>query len=384
MAVFAFAAVSAVSASAAAPEWGHCVAKKKGRYADANCQHLDLKKGKADGSHEWIPGGGAACYATKHGRYANAACTVSGLKKGKPKGKFEKTGGGAFTAKSGAAILQAQLDGCDEIAIAACDDEGEDVAFEFYNGETEREEKFPAREGFVNEGYLAVECAGETASGTASGSKEVTNVAVVFHGCYSPSLGVGCSSASVAEGKPVEGEAGEIVINALKGELGYIEGKGTSDPKVGVLLEPAVAGGDFTTFLCGVPSQDGGAPNGALLVVGEGNAAQGHVYTNEVEPGEGQGGHDGIISPITPVNQMTSTFTQEYTQTGVKGGTDPETAENIPEKFEGGRRELIETKDLYPKEFYEYHEERGVTWSKAAEVLTNTNTLTEGLAEIKG
>ena len=64
--------------------------------------------------------------------------------------------------------------------------------------------------------------------------------------------------------------------------------------------------------------------------VGVGNSKEGAFY----EP-ENKGGYDGIISPITPVNTMTSEYTQVFT-------VNPEAAENIPNKFEGKHIELLE------------------------------------------
>ena len=74
-------AVTAGSASAAEPEWGHCVpVKSKGHYEDGNCTKEDFKENKAHerkykGKFEWDSGAAAACFAQKHGKYKNAGCT---------------------------------------------------------------------------------------------------------------------------------------------------------------------------------------------------------------------------------------------------------------------------------------------------------------------
>ena len=91
--------------------------------------------------------------------------------------------------------------------------------------------------------------------------------------------------------------------NPLKGELGYIK---KSAKEVGVELEPAKKGGAFAEFECA----------GTLgTVVGVGSKKTGAEYTssgcNGSCPGttpteEAHGGYDGIISPITPVDQMTA------------------------------------------------------------------------------
>ena len=57
VAVFALVAVAARSASAAEPEWGHCIATKNGIYHRSNCQTVATKHGVPDhkGAYEWIP-----------------------------------------------------------------------------------------------------------------------------------------------------------------------------------------------------------------------------------------------------------------------------------------------------------------------------------------
>jgi hypothetical protein len=189
-----------------------------------------------------------------------------------------------------------------------------------------------------------VECESEVNHGEATGSKEVRNVIVKFLGCKA--LGtIPCANGSVE---------GEITTNVLKGSLGYI-----SKPKkeVGVLLEPTVKKGEFAKFSCA----------GQLaLVVGVGNEKEGAAYSPEKT-----GGYDGIISPITPVNASTKTFTQVYTIN--------EQIENIPSHFEGKHIELLED--------YQYQVENPQTsyaWDKAGETITNVNTQESGEeAEIK-
>ena len=110
-------------------------------------------------------------------------------------------------------------------------------------------------------------------------------------------------------------------------------------------------------------------------VVGVGNSKEGTSYA--------KGGNDGIISPITPVNEMVGTeypvhsFTQVYT---AEGGAENEKgelsgAENLPSSFEHGVDAL---------EGYVESEELGhYQWSKAGEELTNVSTAVEPV-EIKG
>ena len=192
--------------------------------------------------------------------------------------------------------------------------------------------------GDTHEGYrsgtdlLETECTSEHATGEAASSDEVTNVSVRFTGCTA------FGQPATTEGLP----AGEIQVNALKGKLGYIEGKGTPTPKVGVLLEPTTPGGAFAKFQ---------TFEGVLeLVVGVGNATSGSYYETAKSPGV-PNGHDGIISPITPVNQMTHEFKQNYRAEESEVPC-PENCpaeddvlrqyQNVPNHFEGGQLDALE------------------------------------------
>ena len=133
-----------------------------------------------------------------------------------------------------------------------------------------------------------VECKTEHATGEASGTDEVTDVNVTFKGCVA------------ATGYPATSPGhtpGEIVTFQLKGRLGYIN---KANHEVGVLLQPATAGGLFAEF------EIGEEPGEILEKVGVGNSTE--VRHEEL----GTTGNDGVISPITPVNHMSHTFTQNY------------------------------------------------------------------------
>ena len=215
-------AVTAASASAAEPEWGHCVSvKSKGHYEDSNCSKEDFKENKAHvkkykGKFEWVPGAAAACFAQKHGKYKDAACTEEDLKKGAPKGKYEKTGGPKFTGEGGAGVLKTGQYECQEEGGGS-----EYVAVP---------RSSPTCEEYRNDGEGTVECETEHASGEASGTDEVSDVSVRFKGCTS------FGDPATTHGLP----AGEIETNKLKGHLGYIN---KAKQEVGVLLEPSNAGG---------------------------------------------------------------------------------------------------------------------------------------------
>ncbi len=364
VAVFALVAVAASSASAAEPEWGHCIAKKKSVYSDSNCQNVATKHGLPDhkGAYEWIPGS-ESCYPMKKGTYTESACLTVATKHGLPdhKGSYEKTGGGKFTSAGGAAVLKMELISCVtengpvyvQVPREDCVGEGDDhEGYEYFSA--------------------VVECEGEHASGESTGTDEVTNVSVRFTGCAS--FGVPATS----EGLP----AGEIQVNPLKGRLGYIAGKGTATPTVGVLLEPATAGGEFAKF--------GVLEGWDEVHVGVGNATTGAFYEGAKTPGV-PNGHDGIISPIVPVDQMTHTFTQKY-----KGEESevpcPENCpasfdgkmpqyQNVPGKFEGGQLEALEGYLSSSKERWATEPE-AIDWGSVDQEVENTNTV-EGEAEIK-
>jgi hypothetical protein len=189
---------------------------------------------------------------------------------------------------------------------------------------------------------LKVECESETNTGEASGKNGISHVAVTFKGCKL--LGsIPCSNTEVS---------GEIHTNALKGSLGYIN---KAKKEVGVLLEPNEKHGRFAQFGC--------LEGKITTVVGEGNAKEGCAYPLP------KCGEDGILSPITPVNEMTNELTQVYTIN--------EHQENVPSHLEGKGVELLES--------YNFNAERPeftTKWSKAGETITNVNK-PEETAEIK-
>jgi len=96
VAAFAVSAVvTSVAAAAFPPEYGQCVAQKKGKYSDAGCLKAVTKKG----THEWIPSD--KCYAKKKGKYLDSKCT----KKVTKKGKFELSPSPKYTDTTGKAVL---------------------------------------------------------------------------------------------------------------------------------------------------------------------------------------------------------------------------------------------------------------------------------------
>jgi len=296
VAVFAIAAVAATSASAL-PEWGKCEAQAGGKYKDSNCTE------KAHGGeYEWHKGATLPADAFTGHNVGSGGVLDAGLYACEP-GGLE---GGAYTRK-----------GCEE------------------KGET-----------YELATNLKIECESEENHGEAFGKCGLRNISVIFRGCKLFGSDP-CSNGS---------EEGEIVVNPLKGSIGYIN---KAEKKVGVLLEPVKKHGAFAQFVC----------LGVLgTVVGAGNSKEGAFYLPE-----SKGGNDGIISPITPVNTMTTTYEQVYTGNG--SNAEPQ---NVPNKLEG--------KPVHVLENYLYsstHPEERVAWSPAAEEITNQNE-TEAPSEIKG
>ena len=293
----------AVSSASALPEWGKCEAKAGGKYKDRNCTEkakkgASLKPVKFSGSNV---GSGGVLVTSLHGCY-------------------EEEGKGAATLPNA------------RVPRADCAPKGGGV-----------------KEFFLNP--VKVECEHESNTGEAVGKNGIANVDVKFSGCKLFGS-VPCSN----------GPEGEILVNTLKGSLGYINKR---EHKVGVLLEPVTKHGEFAKFDCGGLIE---------TVVGVGNSKEGANYTSSgcsgLCPGatpseEKNGGYDGIISPITPVNKMTNSYEQVYT---INNTTD----ENIPSKLEGKHIELLED--------YIYNPENPALsemWSPAGEEITNVNTPAE-------
>jgi hypothetical protein len=311
VAVFAIAAIAAAGASAASPEWGECVAKAGGKYLDANCQ----TKGKG-GSFEWLKGASL------------------------PNHKF--TG---HNVGSGG-VLDAGNNQCEEEDPRGSGKSGPNF--------DKRVPRAKCANGLtISQGTIAeIECESESNSGEAEGKDKIANVHVTFRGCVL--LGsLPCASEGAAEG--------EIETKPLVGELGYIN---KANHEVGVRLTPAAKHGRFAKFVCGGK----GGFNEILVEVGAGNSKEGAAYLPE-----NKGGNDAIISPITPVDTMTSEFTQVYTVNNTS------TTENLPSHFENKPNSLLET---YDEQIAGGAHESSM-WSPAAEEITNVNT-PEVPGEIKG
>jgi hypothetical protein len=299
VAVMAVVAFAATAASAASPEWGQCYEKASGKYANSNCT---TKAKKGAGTFEWRKGP-----EVKHKAFSGHNVGSGGVLSTDTywcQGGNEETDLRRVTNKK-------------------CEESGNEV-------------RQPL-------GVTKIECESETNHGEAKGTHEVADISVTFKGCKLFGS-VACSNTSIE---------GEILVNLLKGSLGYIE---KSTKAVGVLLEPVAKNGEFAKFDC----------SGVVgTVVGVGNDKEGAAYSPEKT-----GGYDGIISPITPVDTMSSEFTQVYTVN--------EKFENVPSKFEGKHIDLLED-TVFNEETPETNSSK---YSPAGEEITNVNTSEEEV-EIK-
>jgi hypothetical protein len=272
------------------------------------------------------------CEAKAGGKYSDANCTVK-AKKGA--GAYEWVKGKSlkpvpFTGHSigSGGVLTSTLRICE-----VGSDEGERVSRANCKAKGGNEVN-------IEEAAAKVECEGENSSGEAVGQKSIADVQVTFTGCALFGV-IPCKGQALG--------AGEVRTNELKGFLGYIN---KAKHEVGVVLEPAKKHGNFAKFVCGGFDE---------IVVGVGNKKEGAQF----EP-ESKGGYDQIISPITPVNQTTSEYTQVYT-------IEPEYPfANIPNSLQGKHRSTLEA--------YTNQTELNnlsTDWGSAGEEITNVNTPSE-------
>jgi hypothetical protein len=330
--------------SASALEWGKCELAGPGHnYTGPNCTKAEKAKPKGTGEYEWRKASEVAEKRVAEGKTANVPFSGGS---GEGGGVLTTTLRECETGKEGTEkYIRVTRQACQEIEKA----EG-----------IEKGERNPVSEP------LTVECANETDSGEAEGKNKVANVQVLFTTCAA--LGVlPCHSGSLEEG--------EVKTSALKGKLGWIN---KANKEVGVLLEPAQHHGLFAQFECagfletyvGVGNKKEGAefaqgvkyPAGCVGTVEEGCEA-----TPEEEK---HGGYDQIISPITPVNQMTTEFTQVYTEEAAYP------FRNLPTSFENKHASSLEDYLIA------LAEGDSSMWSSAGEVISVGNTPEEA-GEIK-
>ena len=201
---------------------------------------------------------------------------------------------------------------------------------------------------------IATKCKTETATGLITGNKEVGEVEVLFKGCEAITFpGWKCGNALPPgyEEPPLAHNEGEILTKRLTGKLGFIN---KEKLEVGLVLEPAErtahGPGVFAQFYCGPITHSESAPNNGFLTVRVGQA-----------PTKPNPGGDTIISPITPVNQMSVANVQTYLQSeGVQ----------VPTHLEGGKEDYLET---------ELSDGIGeIPFGQSGQSVTTINTLNSG------
>jgi hypothetical protein len=197
VAAFVCSAMIVASAQAANPEFGQCVAAKKGFYKDSSCTERDESKGKPKGKFEWQAGPQPTCVAVKKGFYKDSGCTERDESKGKPKGKFEKACAvncSDFTTSSGP------------------------VAFYAYQPENEEE---PA----LRQGTTLTGMGGTVTCSSSAGSGEITRAreereSITFSGCESS--GQACNSTGEAAGTIADPKFVTVPVNLPGGRVGVI------------------------------------------------------------------------------------------------------------------------------------------------------------------
>jgi hypothetical protein len=334
VAVLALAAIVASSA-VAGPQWVKCELVGPGHnYTGPNCTKAEKAKPKGSGEYELYKAPEVAEKRIAEGKSANVPFSGSSV------------GGGGVLTTVERSCVNGETNEYYRTTRQNCAEEG---------GKESLEESAEP---------LYVECAVESNTGEAEGKNKIANVHVLFTGCGAFGV-LPCHSEGLEEG--------EIETSTLQGKLGWIN---KSAKEVGVVLEPAQHHAPFAVFDC---SEVLGT------VVGVGNKKEGTEYVQGEKYPEGcygtkcagatpteekHGGYDQIISPITPVNAMTSEFTQVYTEeAGYPYG-------NLPTH--------LENKHISALEDYLIIDELGKSgmWSSAGEVITNVNTPEEA-GEIK-
>jgi len=275
LALFALAALAASGASASLPEWGGCEPTAGGKYHDPGCvQPLTIGARKTQGHYEWNT-------AANFGKVYEAA-------KGNEPKRLDRY---AFGETSTAAQIGPST-------------------FEVASGQ-----KMQCAEGSI---YFELEDAN---------TKGVKHAFLDLRGCESE--GKPCTS-NFKETGEVTNENEWIEEEGYKGTLGYISGKGTANPEVGLLLTAFRTPIQWKEKLEAERAAKGEPP----LKKGEYETAEPLLFAaceagigNLKIGGEKKGGNY-IIAHIDPIDQMTAEYTDTYTQSaGIQS----------PAAFEGKR-----------------------------------------------
>jgi hypothetical protein len=286
-----------------------------------------------------LPEFGQCVVQAKHeGKYTNNVCTKKAKKVAE---KFT----GEFEWKKALEIPEAQRKLSGESGAAVLR-----TTFLICEPSAENLEKCREGEEELHFGPITVECEKQRNFAEISptkASKEIRFVNVRFEGCKA--LGsIPCANTASPE---------VIETETLKGKLGFIN-KASTPREVGILLEPAVKRGEFAKFQCEI---------GLTTHVGAAKEREFPAYPPK-------GGGDGIISPITPVNTMTTEHTQVYSINEAEG---PEEDENVPSKF-AGRSPLKVLEDWTQNSSEPQLRSK---WSKAGETLTTREVGCAGSTE---
>jgi hypothetical protein len=346
-----------VVSSASALEWGKCekLGSNTGLYSGPNCSKAEKASPKGSGEYEWRKASEVEAKRVAAGKSPGVPFTGHSVGAGGILSANERY---CSNAESGASTKPPETRYKCEV---------EEHGADFMLSITEQERPAIKCEAETNEG------------GHTEGKNKVAGVIVTFTGCVFVN-----SYPCMSEGA----EPGEIVTEELKGKLGWIN---KSTKEVGVVLEPAHKHGDFASFECVTTK----------FTVGVGNKKEGSwytssgcggicpKYTSELEEEEcayefkcppppspeeeKHGGYDQVISPITPVNQMTSEFTQVYKR------SNKAPFGNIPHQFEGKHISALEA---WFTGIGGAGAEQPTQWVAAAEEITNVN-VPEEEGEIK-
>jgi hypothetical protein len=248
---------------------------------------------------------------THEGRYADRNCTVTAKKVAeKFTGQYEwlkstsfverGTGGGegAETRKIaiGGTVAVGGIDG--PIVLTSdfikCEPSEEHLLAKCHEGEIE--ERVP----------INIECSGfEADQGgvySTKSAKEINHWKTTLIGCQT--LGMTCNNT----GSQKESEVEELILNEMKGVLGYTN---KAAREVGISWS-SESGKDIADFTCGEAMR---------LVLGGATEKEDPFYTPK-------GGGGAFITAVTPIDQMVGDATASAV-------TNTETAQNVPNKFEG-------------------------------------------------
>jgi hypothetical protein len=157
--------------------------------------------------------------------------------------------------------------------------------------------------------FTEVKCTAGTSSGEIEGEKSASKVTVTFTGCKD-NFGRKCTSAGKA--------SGEIVSNAVSGELGYLN---KAEKKVGLVLSGTGGTKVFAAFECGSPPF-GSASTVTGEVIGEVKPINEEKTTGELiyreSAGEGTGEQEW--------DEFEGKAEEKTLETAVAGGTPVESA----------------------------------------------------------